>query len=433
MKSSYLKLGTGFFIILLLAEITFAQQKNPTTYPYGGVPDISRTELLVTRTEIIEKVPLKFDSRANFEMAQFDSLAYFELAEFNNLANFGGAQFDYLADFSGAQFDSLADFEGAEFRSKITFNSASFNGGSKLNFRGAAMADTADFSFATLKDTLFIGTPRISTSQRYDFMRAYLLPAGQDILTINDAGETLSQEEVRWLVSEGDTALAGLPTKTVRYPGAKIVLFGPVELNMQAEKIEFLALHDSLDYYAKKDIISHLKENSFKGEKFSNARFELDYLFARSTIYQKQSVHFEEYQRYSPVVLAQWLYKATMELGYRPFKLLYWIAAINFLFAVVYLFLPKMRRQVNGYIASAGKDAKNKQASFSDSFINILYFSFMLFFTFRLKQDVLTAFETKEKRIVVFHWLLGFAVYISFLTFSKAGSVLHTLKSLFVG
>ena len=92
-----------------------------------------------------------------------------------------------------------------------------------------------------------------------------------------------------------------------------------------------------------------------------------------------------------------------------------------------------MRQQINGYIAGAGQNAKNKQAGFSDSFINVLYFSFMLFFTFRLKQDVLTSFETKEKRVVVFHWLIGFGVYISFLTFSKAGSVLHTLKSLFVG
>ena len=57
----------------------------------------------------------------------------------------------------------------------------------------------------------------------------------------------------------------------------------------------------------------------------------------------------------------------------------------------------------------------------------------MLFFTFRLKGNLLTSFDTVEKGIVVFHWLLGFVVYISFLAFSKAGSVLHTLKSLFVG
>ena len=354
----------------------------------------------------------KFDSRANFSAAQFDSLADFQWAKFHGQAKFRAAKFDSRANFSAAQFDNLADFQWAKFRNKIIFTSATFNGG-RLDFRIAELDSMVDFTLATLKDTLFIGNAKSTTVQKYDFMRAYLLAAGQD-------------------VTPADTAKK-IPEQTISYPGAQIVLFGPVELNMQAEKLEFLALHDSLDYYAKKDIISHLKENSFEGEKFSNARFELDYLFAKSTIYQKQSVHFEEYPWYSPVVWAQRLYKASMELGYRPFKLLYWIAAINFLFAIVYITRPKMRQQVNGYIAGAGQNTKNKQAGFSDSFINILYFSFMLFFTFRLKQDVLTSFETKEKRVVVFHWLLGFGVYISFLAFSKAGSVLHTLKSLFVG
>lgn len=126
-----------------------------------------------------------------------------------------------------------------------------------------------------------------------------------------------------------------------------------------------------------------------------------------------------------------------MELGYRPFKLLYWVAVINILFAIIYIvFMP---RQINGYVdANFGgnkpvKTTKKNSLSFSDTFINAFYFSFMLFFTFRLKGNILTFFDTREKRVVVFHWLLGFVIYISFLAFSKAGSVLHTLKSLFVG
>ena len=141
-------------------------------------------------------------------------------------------------------------------------------------------------------------------------MRTYLLPAGRDVIPADTSKK--------------------IPKQTISYPGARIVLFGPVEINIQAEKLEFLALSDTLDYYAKKDIVSRLKETSFKDEQFSNARFELDHLFAKSTIYQKQSVYFEEYPWYDPVVWGQRLYKVTMELGCRPFKLLFgWQLSID--------------------------------------------------------------------------------------------------------
>ena len=65
--------------------------------------------------------------------------------------------------------------------------------------------------------------------------------------------------------------------------------------------------------------------------------------------------------------------------------------------------------------------------------INCVYFSCTMFFTFRLKMDVLTFFNYREKRIVVFQWVLGFTVYVAFLTLAKSGSILHTLRSLFVG
>ena len=83
---------------------------------------------------------------------------------------------------------------------------------------------------------------------------------------------------------------------------------------------------------------------------------------------------------------------------------------------------------VNFGVSKPEKTTKDNPAGFSEAFINTFYFSFMLFFTFRLKGNVLTLFDTKEKRLVVFHWLLGFMVYVSFLAFSKAGSVLHKLR-----
>ncbi|MCH8957181.1 hypothetical protein IIA28_17960 [candidate division KSB1 bacterium] len=43
MKSSYLNLSIGFSVFMLLTEISLAQQKKPTVYPYGGVPDTPDT------------------------------------------------------------------------------------------------------------------------------------------------------------------------------------------------------------------------------------------------------------------------------------------------------------------------------------------------------------------------------------------------------
>jgi len=57
----------------------------------------------------------------------------------------------------------------------------------------------------------------------------------------------------------------------------------------------------------------------------------------------------------------------------------------------------------------------------------------MVFFTFRLKRDILTFFDAKEKRLIVGEWVTGFLVYVAFLTLLKSGSILHNLKELFCG
>ncbi len=57
----------------------------------------------------------------------------------------------------------------------------------------------------------------------------------------------------------------------------------------------------------------------------------------------------------------------------------------------------------------------------------------MVFFTFRLKQKIFTFFNARERKIIVTQWVLGFAVYLAFLTLAKSGSILQQLKTLFVG
>lgn len=371
------KVGKYLIVFLLLVfEIGLAQEKNPTVYPYGGMPDSSRFE------KWMERIPLNF-READFLGAQFDSLAYFE----------------------SAQFDSRADFRGAQFKNKVDFNSSVFN--NKINFIDAQVDSVVDFSLAKVRDTVFVGIRNSSELQKYDFMRAKL----------------------------------GIK-------GAKIVLYGPVDLKIQREKFKFLTLWDKLDYFSKKDIISTLKDVSFKEDKYKKERFELDYLFEKSTMYQVRSTGYAKNKWYQFHLWPKWiirgfLYNITMGLGYRPFRLTLWVLGLIISFATFYFF--KMRNSINGYILKKyemkeSTGIKRKRAvrnvrniSHTESLINCFYFSSMLLFTFRLKGEILTFFGLKEKRIIVGEYLLGLLIYISFLTLAKSGSILHNLKSLFVG
>ena len=128
-----------------------------------------------------------------------------------------------------------------------------------------------------------------------------------------------------------------------------------------------------------------------------------------------------------------------MGLGYRPFKIFLWAGAMILGFALYYR--VRMPRRIYDFIQD--KDNKSTQApqplndppkpSTLTPWIHCLYFSVRVFFTFRLKQKILTFFDAKEQRIIVFQWVLGFLIYVAFLTLSKSGSILQQLKTLFVG
>lgn len=57
-----------------------------------------------------------------------------------------------------------------------------------------------------------------------------------------------------------------------------------------------------MDYFTKKKIITYLKDNSFEGDKYKQEQFELDYIFARSTLYQKDLPYFQNYSTFHPIV-----------------------------------------------------------------------------------------------------------------------------------
>jgi hypothetical protein len=477
-KAIYRYLAILFFLWLLAGKFCFAQEKRSTIYPYGGTRQSERyRELRTIRAALKFDKPANFVSAAfkdlaNFRAANFDSIATFDLANFDDAADFWGsrfascvtfsnthfvglamfrhAKFDTLArfeavnflspadfaysifsgeadfsgamchhpvDFSNARFDGLANFRDALFREKIDFNSAFFN--NKIDFRGAKFdsGGVVDFSSAAIVDTVFIGIAGSNRWQSYNFRAAKLQPAFRSE-NFNDKADDAAN-------------------KSVDYPGAKIILSGPVRLDIQFEKFRFIELCDTLNYFAKKDIISSLKNIDFKDNK--RAQFELDYLLARSTRYQKVSANYEKYSLINPVLWWKFLYDRTMGMGYRPFRIIYLMAVIILGYTLFYM--VKIPGRINAYISQTfGKGHRSESESgneiklgFKETLINCLYFSTLTFFTFRLNGQYLIFFNKREKNSVISEWLFGFLIYFAFLTLSKSGSILQNLKDLFIG
>ena len=132
----------GLCALLLFAEVGFAQKKNPTDWPYGGVPDKSR------KKSWMKKPPLNFNKRANFVEAKFDSAANFVGATFDDAASFEGAKFDGVANFKVAKFDGEAFFVLATFDDSAYFYKAKFDGVAdfvQTRFRGTVSFLSTDF------------------------------------------------------------------------------------------------------------------------------------------------------------------------------------------------------------------------------------------------------------------------------------------------
>ncbi len=358
-----------------------------------------------------------FSTRAYFLGAQFHNQATFTQAHFGSMAVFMLAHFDSVVDFSRVTFDTLADFSDARFGRHVSFDSSRFFG--LATFVGATVDSFAevDFARAVLGNVIEIGSEKSGSVRRYDVMRASFLEQGVFL----DNLRTTSQNPYASIKS----------INTINYPGAKILIHGPVDLKIQLEKFRYLELSKTLDYYSKKDIITTLKEVSFNGDSYKQERYELDYIFQKSTMYQKQSTSFELYTWWQPITWWRWTYEATMGLGFRPFRLAWWGLCFIAVFAALYLTL--MPAEVNRYLTKKEATYRRKIAFDFDSLLNCIYFSAMLFVTFRMKSDLLSSFNSRQKKLIVAEWLLGFLSYVAFLTLSEAGSILQTLKSLFVG
>ena len=402
----------------------------------------------------------QFDSTADFRRAQFDSTAEFRFAQFNSTAEFRFAQFNSTAEFRFAQFNSTAEFHFAQFDGTAEFHFAQFDGtaefrrakiGNRLRFKEVVFTkavdfreaefDTlgiADFNSAWIIDTLFAGSSSELYTQRFDLSLVKLLPGGTYVLSGKSAKAFPSITDTTKTDTSGKDLSEQAEQTILSGPGAHIVLEGPVEMKIQHEKLEFVSLLDTLDYFTKKVIVDGTKQASFKGDEYKHERFEMDFIFEKSTLYQKKTTTYEVYSRFHPWFWLQSLYYYAMGLGYRPFWLIWWILGIIVLFGGIYMiWIPDPVRQ---YVYR-DDPTKLKPSSlinpprlpFTENLINCLYFSAMLLFTVRLKKDLLTSFELRHKRFIVFEWLLGVGIYGAFLALSKAGSILHNLKSLFLG
>ena len=101
------------------------QERSPTTYPYGGVPDSS--SFIQQSTPNVEVgLPLNF-AMANFDSAYFHEPADFDLAQFASRANFYHAYFLSTASFIHANFSGVANFTSANFNKSVGWAIASFD------------------------------------------------------------------------------------------------------------------------------------------------------------------------------------------------------------------------------------------------------------------------------------------------------------------
>ena len=303
--------------------------------------------------------------------------------------------------FEETQFDSAVSFKEVIFYRKAYFNNAKF-----LNF--------VDFQKAVFRDSVFfLNTEFDSTNFRDAKIYGYLILGSNKMQKLD-------------------------LTRADFLSNSKIILSDLVELEIQPEAIKHIYFSEEIDYNLKRLITDKLKKTSFKENK--KAKFELEYIFTKSTMYQDKGDEKKSNKWYQVWKYPKWflntLYYLTMGLGYRPFWIIYWILGFIIVFSLFYF--KKFPDEIAEYIKKNYEIEKIKSKSKTEktrfeNLINCIYFSAMVLMTFRLKGNILNFFNSKQKKWIISEWIIGFLIYAAFLTLSKSGSILHTLKSLFVG
>lgn len=418
---------SAVLIELLSCMLVTAQHTNPSVFPFGGIQRSNGGLNFVRRANFTR---VRFDGAPQFTFAEFDSSVSFWSAYFDGYANFQFARFKSDVIFVEAKFDSIANFRFTTFDSVVYFGGLQVTHFERAYSGGAIFNDAANFESVYFKNETRFNDVRFNGKTDFRYARFDSLLFVRTVIN------------GKFLLGSPEGQLFDF-TRTIFLPDAQLELHELVELRIQPEKFKYIVLADTLSYFRKRDIIESLKSRSFTNDK--SAQFELDYIFAKSTIYQDQtdmhkSNHWSQIQKW-PKWIGNTIYYLTMGLGYRPFRLIWWVLAIVLFYTLVYL--VKMAYRINAYIATVFSVKQRSQAKLEEktqlrlglleTFFNCAYFSVMTFFTFRLKGSILTFFDEGEKRIIIVEWILGFVVYVAFLTLSKSGSILQNLKELFVG
>ncbi len=412
-----------FVIILFKSSIVFPQKYNTSkvNYPYHG--------LIVASSECQSQKVLQFNAETDWSYSIFDEVLNLCGSTFNVEANFSGAQFNknvILGDviicstvtdtpFSisskgiilGSTFKKAADFSTANFFKAVSFSDCDFLG--TTTFRGAAFLSKVNFNGTTFH-------------KGADFQDTYF-------------AENASFEGARifgdiYLSSRNDSISYDFTKVGILEENVHIILSGPTNLKLQIERFKHLALLDNLNYYVKKEIITFLKDNSFDGEGNTRERFELDYLFAKSTKYQEISTEYRLFKLYEFwKTLPNLFYDAMMGLGYRPFKIIYWMFGLLIIFTLILFFT--IRERVNAYINRKENKPELKSETHFSSLVNCFYVTAGAFFGIRLNQDILTFFKPGERWRIILIWSAGLFMYFLFIYGAKTGAILGALKTLF--
>ncbi|MBN1465572.1 pentapeptide repeat-containing protein [candidate division KSB1 bacterium] len=369
-----------------------------------------------------------FDTAADFARASFGGADFFA-ARFNGFAYFWRAAFAGSASFSRAQFDSAAYFVGCAFRGGADFGQASFN--SAADFRGVLFGGDADFSQATFHDTMDLRGATFAAAAHF----------ADAVFQHDRANFTFTVIKDDLIIGSSSRAVQTYNFKDAVFsPKGRIVIVNRVKLHIPLEKMKFVTIADHLDYYSKKSLIEFIKDASFKadGNKFARERLELDYIYAKSTMYQDKVFGESENRLYQLWKWPRWgsnlLYDLTMGLGFRPFRLVFWLLGVILFYAILYSLTMAddvatfIRQQARGedQPSARGEDLASPVATL----INCLHFSASAVLTCRRHKYILTCFPEREKIVIFSEWLFGLIILISFITLSKPGAIPNAFSGL---
>jgi hypothetical protein len=191
-KAPHIRLNFCICLLFLLIDISIAQERNTTEYPYGGDNSLERQTFKKANFR-----GARFDSDAKFWSATFKDSANFGHATFNGVAGFGGATFNSFANFKDATFDSTVIFTNAKFDNYVKFYKTKFDGDVSFieaKFDGTAEFDNTNFDVdAIFTDAKFDGTAEFYNATFYgtaDFKSAaFDSTANFEYATFNDYAE----------------------------------------------------------------------------------------------------------------------------------------------------------------------------------------------------------------------------------------------------